>query len=163
MSAQDFSATILVDQSPETVFDAVTHVRGWWSEEIEGNTAALHDEFKYHYEDVHRCHVRLEEVVPAQKVVWLILDNYFKFTEDEKEWTGTRVIFDITRAGNQTQLRMTHQGLVPEFECFNICRDAWTFYVKDSLYNLITTGTGKPNATGKPQTEDEKTIVDTEK
>lgn len=159
MSAQDFTAAILVDQTPEAVFEAVTNVRGWWSEEIEGNTAALNDEFKYHYEDVHRCHARLIEVVPAQKVVWLILDNYFKFTEDEKEWTGTHVVFEITRAGNQTQLRMTHQGLVPEFECFNICRDAWSFYIKDSLYNLITTGTGKPNATGKPQTENEKTIV----
>lgn len=163
MSAQDFSATILVDQSPEAVFEAVTDVRGWWSEEIEGNTAALNDEFQYHYEDVHRCHIRLTEVVPAQKVVWLILDNYFKFTEDEKEWTGTHVIFEISRVGNQTQLQMTHQGLVPEYECFNICRDAWTFYVKDSLYNLITTGTGKPNATGKPQTENEKTIVDSER
>lgn len=163
MSAQDFSAVILVDQTPEAVFEAVTNVRGWWSEEIEGNTAALNDEFKYRFEDVHQCHVRLVEVVPAQKVVWLILENYFKFTEDEKEWTGTHVIFDITRDGNQTQLRMTHQGLVPEYECFNICRDAWTFYIKDSLYNLITTGTGKPNATGKPQTEDEKTIVDAER
>ncbi|MBO9617124.1 MAG: SRPBCC domain-containing protein [Dyadobacter sp.] len=163
MSAQDFSATILVDQTPEEVFEAVTHVRGWWSEEIEGNTAALNDEFKYSYEDVHRCHIRLVEVVPAQRVVWLILDNYFKFTEDEKEWTGTRVVFDITRAGNQAQLQMTHQGLVPEFECFNICRDAWSFYVKDSLYNLITTGTGKPNAKGKPQTENEKAIAAAEK
>ncbi len=163
MSAQDFSAVILVDQTPEAVFEAVTNVRGWWSEEIEGNTAALNDEFKYRFEDVHHCHVRLVEVVSAQKVVWLILDNYFKFTEDEKEWTGTHVVFDITRTGNQTELRMTHQGLVPEYECFNICRDAWTFYIKDSLYNLITAGIGKPNATGKPQTEDEKTIVDAER
>ena len=163
MSAKDFSATILVDQTPEAVFDAVTNVRGWWSEEIEGNTADLNAEFNYHYEDVHRCHVRLVEVVPGQKVVWLILDNYFKFTEDEKEWTGTQVIFDITRSGNQTQLVMTHQGLVPEYECFNICRDAWSFYIKDSLYNLITTDVGKPNATGKPQTENEKAIAEPHK
>lgn len=163
MSAQDFSAAILVDQTPEEVFNAVTNVRGWWSEEIEGNTVATNDEFKYKFEDVHRCHVRLTEVVPARKVVWLILDNYFKFTEDEKEWTGTHVVFDITRLGDRTQLRMTHLGLVPDYECFNICRDAWSFYIKDSLFNLITTGTGKPNATGKPQTENEKTIVGTEK
>lgn len=163
MSAQDFSATILVDQTPEEVFEAVTNVRGWWSEEIEGDTAALNGEFYYKYEDVHRCHARLVEVVPAQKVVWLILDNFFKFTEDKNEWIGTHVVFEITSIGNQTQLRMTHLGLVPAYECFNICRDAWSFYIKDSLYNLITTGTGKPNAKGKPRTEDEKAIVDTEK
>lgn len=163
MTAQDFTTAILVDQTPEEVFEAVTNVRGWWSEEIEGGTASLNDEFKYRFEDVHYCQARLLEVVPAQKVVWLILDNYFKFTEDKNEWIGTHVIFEITKAGSQTQLRMTHQGLVPEYECFNICRDAWSFYIKDSLYNLITTGIGKPNATGKPQTENEKTIGDTER
>lgn len=159
MSAQDFSATILVDQTPEEVFEAVTNVRRWWSEEIEGGTAALNDEFNYHFEDVHRCHARLVEVVPSKKVVWLILDNYFKFTEDKNEWIGTHVVFDITRNDSQTQLQMTHQGLVPAYECFNICRDAWSFYIKDSLFNLITTGTGKPNAKGNPQTDNEKTMA----
>jgi uncharacterized protein YndB with AHSA1/START domain len=158
MSAQDFSAAILVNQSPEEVFEAVTNVRGWWSEEIEGGTAKLNDEFHYSFEDVHRCHIRLVEVIPGQKVVWHVLENYFKFTEDEKEWTNTHVIFDITVVGGQTQLRMTHQGLVPDYECYIICRDSWSFYIKDSLYNLITTGTGKPNATGKPQTKNEETL-----
>ncbi|HEY0770616.1 MAG TPA: SRPBCC domain-containing protein, partial [Sphingobacteriaceae bacterium] len=65
----DFTATILVDQTPKEVFDAVTNVRGWWSEEIEGNTASLNDEFTYHYEDVHYSKMKLIEVIPNQKVV----------------------------------------------------------------------------------------------
>lgn len=54
MSAADFTTTIAVDQSPEEVFNAVTNVRNWWSQEIEGNTAQLNDEFDYHFEDIHR-------------------------------------------------------------------------------------------------------------
>jgi hypothetical protein len=49
MSTQDFTTVLVVDQSPKEAFDAITNVRGWWSEEIEGNTAKLNDVFDYHY------------------------------------------------------------------------------------------------------------------
>src|SRR6478609_2483450 len=150
MTAPDFSTTILVDQTPTAAFNAINNPRGWWSEEIEGSTNKLNDEFKYHFEDVHRCQIKLVEVVPDKKVVWLVLDNYFKFTKDKSEWKGTKIIFDIAEKDNKTQLQFTHQGLVPAYECFEICRDAWTGYIQKSLRNLITAGKGQPNATGKP-------------
>jgi hypothetical protein len=159
MKAPDFTTAILVDQTAQEVFDAVNNVRGWWSEEIEGSTDKLNDVFHYHYEDAHRCSMKLVEVVPAQKVVWLVLNNYFKFTKDETEWTGNHIVFDITKQDGKTQLRMTQVGLVPEYECFDICRDAWTNYIQHSLKNLITTGKGSPNGKGKPQTENEKKLA----
>jgi hypothetical protein len=159
MTTQDFTTVILVDQTPNEAFNAINNVRGWWSEEIEGNTSNLHDVFKYHYEDVHRCEIRLEEVVPDKKVLWLVLDNYFKFTQDKSEWTHTKIIFEISRLGDKTQIRFTHQGLVPQYECFEICKDAWITYVNKSLRNLIVTGKGQPNGKAKPTTEDEKNLV----
>ena len=162
MSASDFTTTLLVDQSPKEVFRAVTNVRGWWSEEIEGGTEKLNDEFTYHFEDIHRCKMKLIEVLPDKKVVWLVLDNYFKFTKDKSEWKGTKVIFEISQNGNKTTLVMTHQGLVPAYECFEICRDAWTNYIQNSLRNLIITGKGQPNGKEKPRTENEKKLMNTE-
>ena len=53
MTTTDFTTSIVVDQTPEEVFNAVTAPRGWWSEEIEGSTENLNDEFNYHYKDVH--------------------------------------------------------------------------------------------------------------
>ena len=159
MNTSDFTTAILVDQTPEVAFNAINNVRGWWSEEIEGSTDKLNDEFSYHYEDVHRCKIKLTEIVPNKKVVWLVLDNYFKFTKDTTEWTGTKVIFDITEKDNKTEIRMTHQGLVPQYECYDICRDSWTNYIQNSLRSLITTGKGKPNGKDKPQTENEKKLT----
>ena len=154
MSNQNFNVTLLVDQTPEEVFYAVTDVRKWWSgyyaEEIEGSTEKLNDEFKYHYEDVHRSHMKLIEVIPDKKVVWFVVDNYFKFTQDKSEWTGTKIIFEIAEKDNKTEMRFTHQGLVPAYECYEICRDAWTGYIQKSLRNFITTGKGQTNTTGKP-------------
>ena len=158
MSIQDFTTSIIVDQSPEEVFNAITNVRGWWSEQIEGSTAKQNDEFKYHYEDIHRCKVKLIEVIPNQKIVWLIEDNYFNFTEDEKEWTNTKPTFEISEKDGKTHLRFTHFGLVPDYECFEICQDAWTNYIQNSLKKLITTGKGEPNGKYKPRTENEKKL-----
>ncbi|HTF80366.1 MAG TPA: SRPBCC domain-containing protein [Cytophagales bacterium] len=155
----DFTTTLTVDQSPAQVFDAVTNVRGWWSEEIEGGTAKLHDEFSYHYEDLHICKMKLVEVVPNQKVVWLVLDNYFKFTKDINEWKGDKIVFEISEKDNKTHLTFTQLGLVPTYECYDICSNAWSNYVQSSLKNLITTGKGQPNGKGKPQTEHEKKLA----
>ncbi len=41
MTLTDFSTTLLVDQTPKEVFQAINNVRGWWSEEIEGSTHKL--------------------------------------------------------------------------------------------------------------------------
>jgi Activator of Hsp90 ATPase homolog 1-like protein len=141
----DFTTSFLVDQSPKEVFDDINNVRGWWSEEIEGSTDKLNGEFTYHYEDVHYCQMRIIEFVPNEKIVWLVKYNYFNFTHDRSEWTGTKIVFEISQKGNKTQLRFTHMGLVPQYECFNICSNAWTQYIQQSLLGLIMTGKGRPN------------------
>jgi hypothetical protein len=145
MLTPHFTVTLKVNQSAEEAFNAINNVRGWWSEEIEGETGKLNDEYIYHYQDVHYCKIKLIEVVPYTKVVWLVLDNYFKFTKDKSEWKGTKMIFDILQKNSQTEISFTHVGLVPQYECYEICREAWTKYIKESLYNLITAGKGQPN------------------
>jgi hypothetical protein len=156
LTTLNFTTTILVDQTPKEVFNAINNVRGWWSEEIEGSTNKLNDEWNYHYQDVHRCKMKITEFIPNKKVVWLVMDNYFSFTQDKSEWKGNKIIFEITERENKTQLQFTQEGLVPEYECYDICQNAWSTYIQKSLYSLITTGTGQPNAKDKPQTEDEK-------
>jgi uncharacterized protein YndB with AHSA1/START domain len=144
-AAQNFSTSFLVDQTPDDVFKAITNVRGWWSEEVKGGTTKLNDEFMYHFKDVHYCKIKLVEVVPGKKVVWQVLDNRFSFTKDKTEWTGTKMSFEITQKGAQTELRFTHIGLVPEYECYNICTEGWGNYIDNSLKDLIVTGKGHPN------------------
>jgi Activator of Hsp90 ATPase homolog 1-like protein len=145
MSDQNFTTSFTVDQTPEEAFSAITNVRGWWSEEIEGSTDKLDDEFTYHNEDIHHCKMRLTEVIPGKRVVWFVLDNYFNFTEDKSEWKGTEITFEVSEKGNQTEIRFTHLGLVPEYECFDVCSNAWGSYINGSLRSLITTGKGRPN------------------
>lgn len=145
MQTSDFVSTIIVDQTPEQVFLAIKNITKWWSEEIEGNTDNVTDEFIYHYKDIHYSKMKLIEIVPNQKLVWLVLDNYFKFTKDKSEWIGTKLVFNISQKDDKTEVNFTHEGLVSQYECYEICRESWTNYIQNSLYDLITTGNGKPN------------------
>jgi Activator of Hsp90 ATPase homolog 1-like protein len=145
MTNQDFTTTFSVDQTPVQALDAIKNLRGWWSEEIEDSTHKLGEEFTYRYQDVHSCKMKLIEVVPDKKVVWLVVDNYFNFTEDKSEWKDTKLIFEVSQRGDKTEIHFTHQGLVPQYECFNVCSNAWDSYINRSLRSLITTGKGHPN------------------
>jgi hypothetical protein len=150
MTSQNFATTFVVDQTPDEAFAAITNVRRWWSGEIEGRTDRQGEIFTYRYQDVHYTKQLISELVPGRKVVWQILDAYLSFTEDPSEWTGTEVVFEVVPKGDQTEIRFSHVGLVPEFECYDQCSSAWGFYINNSLKSLITTGQGEPNAKEEP-------------
>jgi len=145
MSNRNYTATISVDQSPKEAVNAIRNVRGWWSEEIEGSIVKVGDEFKYHYQNLRTCTMKFVELVPGKRVAWLVTDNHFSFTEDKTEWKGTKVVFDIAKKGDKTEIHFKHEGLVPSYECYNVCSDAWGSYIRGSLKNLIATGNGSPN------------------
>ena len=142
-----FHAAFAVDQTPEEVFHAINNVRGWWSEDIEGGTDKPGAEFTYRYQDAHRCRIKVTELVPGERVAWRVLDSYFDFTRDNAEWKDTEIHFQITARDGKTEVRFTHAGLVPEYECFDVCSNSWDFYLSTSLRALIRTGHGLPNRT----------------
>src|SRR6478609_6929680 len=100
---KNFSTTLLVDQSPAEVFKAVNNPLRWGSEDIDDSNSKLNDEWTYRFEDNHRCKMKTIQMVADKKVVWLVEDNYFKFTKDPGEWTGNKIAFEIYEQGDQTQ------------------------------------------------------------
>jgi hypothetical protein len=144
---QSFSTEFTVEQTPEQTFAAIADVRSWWSGNIEGVTDQLEAEFTYRYQDMHYSRQRITELVPAQKVVWQVLDAYLDFTNDPREWVGSTIVFELAPAGDGTSVHFCHVGLTPEIECYDKCSAAWGFYVNGSLKQLITQGEGAPNPT----------------
>ena len=145
MKNQNFTTTISAEQSPDQVLAAINNVRGWWSGEIEGDTDRRGAEFTYRYKDVHRTKQKVTELVPGTKVVWHVLDSELAFVGAKSEWTGTDIVFDISRKGGKTEVRFTHIGLVPRFQCYGDCSGAWGTLISDNLRKLITSGKPQPD------------------
>jgi hypothetical protein len=149
MDNQNYTVTILVDQTPTEVFAAINNVRGWWTGTIEGNTDKLGEEWTYRYKDIHYSKQKVTELVPGKRVVWNVLDANLSFTNDKAEWKGTDIMFDISQKDDKTEIRFTHVGLVPQFECYDKCSNAWGSLINGNLQQLITSGKNQPDAFNK--------------
>jgi len=149
MTDQSFTTTFSVDRTPQEVYDAINDVRAWWSAEVEGSTDVEGEVFTFRVKDLHRSQIRVTKLVPGHRVVWTVLENYMSFVEDQTEWVDTQIRFDLTERDGGTEVTFTHVGLLADHECYDVCSKAWTYYLTESLPNLVTTGAGQPE--GEPE------------
>lgn len=144
MKKYDYTTSIQVDATPQKAFDCINKVTKWWTENLEGHSQQLDDEFKVRFGDVHYSKQRLIEVVPDKKVVWQVTESQLNFIKDKSEWTNTKLVFEVDTDNGKTQVHFTHIGLIPNVECYDACSNAWAEYIQGSLLRLINTGKGNP-------------------
>lgn len=139
---RSFTTTCVVDRSPDEVYAAITDVARWWTGRVDGRADRVGDEFTYQFGDLHDSRQRVIELDAGRRVVWEVVDAKLAGRTTPDEWRGTHIIFDLTPAAEGTSVQFTHAGLVPDFECYDDCAYAWTFFLDSSLRKLITTGDG---------------------
>ncbi len=144
MKKQDYTAIITVDNSIQDTFKAINNVSKWWTDDLTGRSQKLNDEFTVQFGDIHKTGQKIIEFIPDKKVVWLVTECRLNFVKDEQEWKNTKIGFELSRESDKTQIHFTHFGLVPEVECFKSCSKGWDYYIKGSLFKLLTEGKGTP-------------------
>jgi len=143
MKQQDYHTSMIVDATAHEAFSYINSVTKWWTENLEGSSQKLNDEFTIRFEETWKT-FKIIEFVPDKKVMWLVTDCYLPWNNDKKEWKGTKISFEIAEKGNKMQINFTHIGLIPEAECYDACSNAWSEYITGSLLKLINTGRGQP-------------------
>ena len=144
MKNEDYTVSIMVNASAQAAFKSINSVSEWWTENLEGSSQKLNDEFTVRFDDIHISTQKLIQVVPDKKVVWLVTDSKLNFLTNKHEWTNTKISFEIVEKNGKTQITFTHLGLVPNIECYESCAPAWAHYIKGSLFKLLTEGKGTP-------------------
>jgi len=133
-----FVATHTVTASPETVLAALRTtegVSGWWGPASgSADTGGTLEVSFLGGRQVIRMHV---EPSSERRVVWSVEGAVLT-----PDWSDTTIIFDVEATGDGSTIRFRHQGLTPALECFDMCHEGWTHYVK-SLVSYVETGRGQ--------------------
>lgn len=74
--------------------------------------------------------IEIQIAAKPESVYQAITNEVDKWWNIVKYETGSKVIF-------------THQGLVPELECFDVCQTGWDYFL-GSLKDYLETGKGNP-------------------
>ena len=135
MKNENFTYSLKSSKSPEEVFELLLNIKAWWSglygETIKGDSRKVNDEFSFRAGGgAHYSKQKLIEFVPSKKVVWLVTDSKLNFLKNAGEWTDTRICFEISPEDKETKVTFTHDGLVPEIECYKECSSGWTNYLE---------------------------------
>src|SRR3546814_926265 len=154
---RDFTCGFTVDQAPDMVFAAICNVRGWWSDDINGNADRDGDQFVQLVRDLHRCEIGIKQMVgdragaesvykeegTGRKIVWCVCHIHFSLARSATQGTGTAYASGITTSGDRTGLCFPRLRLVPAYSCDDVCRDGWSTSIARLSY-LGATGEGRP-------------------
>jgi hypothetical protein len=143
MTNKDVNCNISVNVTPHQAIEAINNVSGWWATNVTGNTQKLNDVFMVRFGKTFAA-VKVVEIIPGKKLVWLITDCDLPLFQNPKEWLNTKLIWEVSSESNKTIVTMTHDGLTPDKSCYEDCKKGWTYYVSESLQKLISIGKGMP-------------------
>ena len=136
----NYTVAIEIEKSSNDVFDHLIDLKNWWPEDFAGENIKLDSEFVFTTGDSHYSKNKVVEFVPDEKVVWLTIEGVRK--TDNFEWTGTKMIFELTPKCDNTILKFTYDGVVFEDEYDRLVQIC-DMTIKEMFYNFITYGKGK--------------------
>lgn len=143
---ESFSKTLMVDAKGDEIYEALTEsISEWWTKMFEGSAQLQNQTFTIRFGPQVFKTILVEELICNRKVVWRVVDAIIDLPElvKKKEWVDTRIIWEISGSESGSVLKLTHIGLNPDIECYNICVEGWRSFLS-SLQNYLTTGVGAP-------------------
>ena len=110
-----------INASPAKVYEALTTqagLRGWWTgDSVAEPRVGSVAEFGFGNRATLFC-MRTDELIPEERVVWTCVG-------DVEEWKGTRLIWELRRSNDSTELRFTHGNWRATDGWFATCNSTW--------------------------------------
>ncbi len=147
MTEQSYSKKLSVSANVESVYKAITkEIDKWWT--VHSNEAInVGDILTVEFGEPYFMSMEVEDSIPNKLLVWhVVAANMFTGESgiNNDEWIGTKIQWEISRAERGSDISLFHEGLVPSFECYDICKNGWDFFL-GSLKDFLDTGIGSPH------------------
>ena len=154
MTRPDYSRAITVSADPAACFVAIARqMDQWWTRHTSGNLAAPGARLRVDFPPAFGFwRFEATSVTKDARIEAICTDASHtppgQPASIEREWVGTRVIWEIVAKDTGTEITLTHHGLTPQLGCFGICIDGWDRFFAGSLKAYLDTGTGTPFSAG---------------
>ncbi len=145
MSGQSYSTEILISAKPDSVYKAITKdIDKWWTE-LSNQVIQIGDQLTVRFEKTTSWVMTVCEAFPNRSLVWMVVEANHDLDElvEKDEWKGTTIKWEISENETGSMVTLTHQGLIPALECYEICHAGWGYFL-GSLKNYLETGKGSP-------------------
>src|SRR6476469_2639283 len=100
MKQQNYHTSITVNETANKAFNCINSVTQWWTENLEGSSRKLNDEFTVRFDATWKT-FKIIDFVPDKRVTWLVTDCYLPWNHDKKEWKDTKISFEVSTQGDQ--------------------------------------------------------------
>ncbi|AZA79985.1 SRPBCC domain-containing protein [Chryseobacterium sp. G0186] len=142
----NYTVTIDIKTTADKVYNALTReIPLWWTEMFDGSSLHPNEIFTIKFgDDIYKT-MQVKELIPNSKTSWYVEDSLIAFPtlKNQKEWTGTTIVWDIEQKEQGVLLHLTHFGLHPAIECYEVCSGGWIQFTQ-SLKLFLETGKGNP-------------------
>lgn len=137
----NYQKNVELEVNASNVFKALTQQLELWWGKTDSPVQKISDTFTIWFGDAF-WKFRIEEFIPNEKLTWKCIDGQPEFNN---EWVGTTCFWEIEPDGSKTKLSFTHDGLTPEFKCYDICAPTWDMFITKSIKSFLETGKGTPH------------------
>lgn len=133
----DIMQKITINADKGKVYNALSSVEGlsgWWTRTTSGKSSPGETlEFRFNQ---HAIHMRVKDLQADKSVAWDV-------AEQEGEWAGTRLTFDLSEEKGRTTLIFGHRAWQEASPHFAHCSMKWATFLL-SLRDYAETGKGRP-------------------
>ena len=134
----DIKHFLVIKAPVNTVYKAVTEQKGlasWWTEDtIAKPEIGFINEFKFG--PPYHNKMKVTKLDKDKLVSWECIGN-------DKEWIGTKIIFELNKKNGNIELMFTHAGWAAQTLFYASCNYNWGLFMK-SLKDYCESGQGQP-------------------
>ncbi len=148
MNPNDYTRNIVVSSTPNAAYKALTsEFSKWWTPDTDTDSVSIvGGTIKFKFDTTYW--VMRANVLSLNFIEFECIEAHHIHdglpSSILKEWEGTKLKWEIQEQSGTTKIILTHEGLIPSLDCYEICKEGWDYFFLTRLKKYLNEGKGSP-------------------